>query len=189
MGFLTISASLTSLRPEQCSTQDGSCPHPSVWQTAFLFFSLYVVDLGAGAFQAVVTSLGADQFDEDDPKEKVLKASFFNWYYQSINIGGLLAGTFFVYIQDNVNWGLGFGASLISVVLGTICFLAGTPFYRHHPPGGNPLARIGQVVVASARKWRLKTPEVGDLYEVPEEMESIIQGSRKIRHTNEFRYG
>ncbi|KAG0569735.1 hypothetical protein KC19_6G112500 [Ceratodon purpureus] len=188
MVFLTVSASLTSLRPEQCSTQDWLCPHSSSWQTAFLFFSLYLVDLGAGALCAPVISLGADQFDEDDPQEKVQKTSFFNWYYQSMNIGALLAGTFFVYIQDNVSWGLGYGAALIAVVVGTICFLAGTPFYRHHPPGGNPLARIGQVIIASARKWRLKTPVIGDLYEVPEEMESIIQGSRKIRHTNEFRF-
>lgn len=188
MIFLTLATSLTSLRPQQCSTQDSMCRHASVSQGVFLFFALYVVDVGAGAFQAVVTSLGADQFDEEDPKEKIQKTSFFNWYYQSINIGGLLAGTFFVYIQDNVSWGLGFGAALISVVIGTICFLAGTPFYRHHKPGGNPLTRIGQVVVASVRKWRLKTTASSDLYEVPEEMDSIIQGSRKIRYTEQFRF-
>ncbi|KAG0610654.1 hypothetical protein M758_7G081500 [Ceratodon purpureus] len=131
----------------------------------------------------------ADQFDEEDAKEKVQKTSFFTWYYQSSNIGGLLAGTFFVYIQENVSWGVGFGAALISVGVGFLCFLAGTPFYRHHPPGGNPLGRIGQVIVASTRKWRLNTPPLtSELYEVPEEMESVIQGSRKIRHTSEFRF-
>ena len=189
MIFLTISASVTALRPQQCASQDLTCPHPSLGQSAFLFFSLYVVDLGAGAFQSVVTSFGADQFDEEDPKEKSHKTSFFNWFYQAINIGGLLAGTFLVYIQDKVNWGLGFGVALIAIVIGTFCFVAGTPYYRHHPPGGNPLARIGQVVVAAARKWYIQMPLSGDsLYEVPQEMESNIKGSRKIRHTNEFRY-
>lgn len=188
MIFLTVSTSLSSLRPKQCATQDSLCPHASLSQGAFLFFALYVVDLGAGAFQAVATSLGADQFDEEDEEEKVQKTSFFNWYYQSINFGGLLASTFFVYIQDNVSWGLGFGAALISVVVGTVCFLAGTPFYRHHRPGGNPLSRIGQVAVATARKWHLKTTGNSvDLFEVPEDAESIIQGSRKIRHTKQFR--
>lgn len=157
-------------------------------QAVFLYFSLYLIDLGAGSLQSVVTSLGADQFDEEDPSEKLQKTSYFNWFYQSINIGGLLAGTFFVYIQNNVSWGLGFGASLIAVVIGTICFIAGTPFYRHHPPGGNPLARMGQVITAATRKWRMKVPSDSDhLYEVPPEMESVIQGSRKIRHTDEFR--
>lgn len=189
MIFLTISASLTALRPQQCPSEDLTCPHPSLGQSAFLFFSLYVVDLGAGAFQSVVTSFGADQFDEEDPKEKPHKTSFFNWFYQAINIGGLLAGTFLVYIQDKVNWGLGFGVALIAIVIGTFCFLAGTPYYRHHPPGGNPLARIGQVMVASARKWHIQMPLSSDsLYEVPQEMESNIKGSRKIRHTDEFRY-
>jgi peptide/histidine transporter 3/4 len=134
-------------------------------------------------------SLGADQFDEEDIIEKDQKTSFFNWYYQSMNIGGILAATFFVYIQDNVSWGLGFGASLIAVVMGTVFFLAGTRYYRHHPPGGNPLARIGQVMVASARKWNLQIPSDSDLlYEVSLDMESTIRGSRKIQHTDEFRF-
>lgn len=188
MIFLTVSASLPSLRPQQCATQDLLCPQPSSAQAAFLFFSLYIVDLGAGAFQCVVTPLGADQFDDEDPEEKAQKTSFFNWYYQSMNMGGLLAGTFLIYIQDNVSWGLGFGASLIAVVVGTMCFLGGTPFYRHNLPGGNPITRITQVIVASVRKWYIKIPISSELYEVPEEMESIIQGSRKIRHTNEFRF-
>ena len=187
--FLTISTSLASLRPPQCASQDFTCPHPTIGQVAFLFISLYVVDLGAGAFQSAVTSLGADQFDEEDPREKSWKTSFFNWFYQSINIGALLAGTFLVYIQDKVSWGLGFGVALVAIVVGTFCFLAGTPYYRHHPPGGNPLARIGQVLVAAARKWKIQVPHDTDLlYEVPKEMESNIKGSRKIRHTNEFRY-
>ncbi|KAG0610652.1 hypothetical protein M758_7G081500 [Ceratodon purpureus] len=189
MVLITLSAAMSSLRPAQCPTEDVLCDHASVGQGVFLFFALYVIDFGAGIFQVVVTSLAADQFDEEDAKEKVQKTSFFTWYYQSSNIGGLLAGTFFVYIQENVSWGVGFGAALISVGVGFLCFLAGTPFYRHHPPGGNPLGRIGQVIVASTRKWRLNTPPLtSELYEVPEEMESVIQGSRKIRHTSEFRF-
>lgn len=189
MIFLTFSASLRSLRPQQCSTEDVLCTHSSLGQAAFLFFALYVIDVGAGGVQATVTSFGADQFDEEDSKEKTQKTSFFNWFYQSTILGGLLAATFFVYIQDNVSWGLGFGASLIAVIIGTISFIAGTPFYRHHPPGGNPLTRIGQVIVASARKWHHKIPVGSELYEVREVTNSVIQGGRKIRHTKEFRYG
>ncbi|KAH8964754.1 hypothetical protein BDL97_04G082800 [Sphagnum fallax] len=189
MIFLTISTSLTSLRPAQCASQDSTCPKPSTAQASFLYLSLYIVDLGAGALYSVAMSLGADQFDEEDIIEKEQKTSFFNWYYQSMNIGGILAATFFVYIQDNVSWGLGFGASLIAVVMGTVFFLAGTRYYRHHPPGGNPLARIGQVIVASARKWHLQIPSDSDLlYEVSLDMESTIRGSRKIQHTDEFRF-
>ncbi|XP_024401540.1 protein NRT1/ PTR FAMILY 8.1 isoform X1 [Physcomitrium patens] len=188
MIFLTFSASLRSLRPQQCSTEDVLCTHSSLGQAAFLFFALYVIDVGAGGVQATVTSFGADQFDEEDSKEKTQKTSFFNWFYQSTILGGLLAATFFVYIQDNVSWGLGFGASLIAVIIGTISFIAGTPFYRHHPPGGNPLTRIGQVIVASARKWHHKIPVGSELYEVREVTNSVIQGGRKIRHTKEFRF-
>jgi hypothetical protein len=31
--------------------------------------------------------LGADQFDLNDPQDKVEKESFFNWFYWSINLG------------------------------------------------------------------------------------------------------
>lgn len=37
-----------------------------------------------------MSTFGADQFDEDDPRDRREKASFFNWFYWSINIGALV---------------------------------------------------------------------------------------------------
>jgi len=37
-----------------------------------------------------VSTFGADQFDEDDPRDRKEKSSFFNWLYWSINIGALV---------------------------------------------------------------------------------------------------
>ncbi len=37
-----------------------------------------------------MSTFGADQFDEDDPRDRKEKSSFFNWFYWSINIGALV---------------------------------------------------------------------------------------------------
>ena len=48
----------------------------------------------AGGIKPCVSTFGADQFDEGDPRERREKASFFNWFYWSINIGALCARVF-----------------------------------------------------------------------------------------------
>ncbi|XP_042503177.1 protein NRT1/ PTR FAMILY 8.3-like isoform X5 [Macadamia integrifolia] len=68
-----------------------------------------------------------------------------------------------------------------------IYFIVGTPLYRFQKPGGSPLTRMCQVVVASIRKWNLEVPEDSFLlYELPEET-SAIEGSRKLEHSDELR--
>ena len=37
-----------------------------------------------------MSTFGADQFDEGDPRGRREKSSFFNWFYWSINIGALV---------------------------------------------------------------------------------------------------
>ncbi|KAH9319160.1 hypothetical protein KI387_020929, partial [Taxus chinensis] len=92
------------------------------------------------------------------------------------------------YFEDNGMWPLGFWLSALAAIISIIVFLIGTPRYRHHMPGGNPLPRIGQVFVAATRKWRLKLPSGADnLHELPSK-ESAINGSRKILHSAGFRF-
>lgn len=63
--------------------------------------------------------------------------------------------------------------------------MVGTPGYRYIKPCGNPLPRVAQVFVASARKWDVVPANSDELYEV-EGPESAIKGSRKILHSDEF---
>ena len=69
-------------------------------------------------------------------------------------------------------------------------FLAGTGTYRRHqPPGGSPLTRIAQVVVAAARKCDVVAPaDAALLHELDgEDGMSAILGSRRLAHTDQFR--
>ena len=151
------------------------------------FVAIYLIALGTGGIKPCVSAFGADQFDETDDKEREKKSSFFNWFYFSINVGALIASSVLVWIQTNVGWGWGFGIPTVTMALAVVSFFSGSHLYRRQKPGGSPLARIAQVLVASFRKFNVKVPDdEGILYETAEE-ESYIQGSRKLEHTNNLR--
>ncbi|XP_009780466.1 protein NRT1/ PTR FAMILY 8.1-like [Nicotiana sylvestris] len=184
MTLLTISASVPGLKPT-CYEKD-KC-HATNGQTSVFFIALYLVALGTGGIKPCVSSYGADQFDDADPIERNHKNSFFNWFYFSINVGALVASSLIVWIQQDIGWGWGFGVPAVAMALAVVSFFSGTRLYRYQKPGGSPLTRICQVVVASFRKYRVALPaDKSLLHETAAEAESAIQGSRKLAHTNEL---
>ncbi|KAK6122462.1 hypothetical protein DH2020_043799 [Rehmannia glutinosa] len=185
MCTLTLSATIPYFMPPECV--DSVCPSATPAQYAVFFFGLYLIALGTGGIKPCVSSFGADQFDDTDPVERVKKGSFFNWFYFSINIGALVSSSLIVWIQDNAGWGLGFGIPALFMGIAIASFFSGTSLYRFQKPGGSPITRMCQVLVASCRKWNLSFP--GDsslLYETPDKS-SAIEGSRKLLHTDELK--
>lgn len=183
MTLLTLSASVPGLKPS-CS---GDVCNPKAGQTAAFFVALYMIALGTGGIKPCVSSFGADQFDETDEYEKKKKSSFFNWFYFSINVGALIASSVLVWIQMNVGWEWGFGIPAVAMAIAVMFFFAGSRYYRLQLPGGSPLTRIFQVIVASFRKLNVEVPrDKSLLYETPDE-ESNIKGSRKLEHTDKFK--
>ncbi|KAJ6871306.1 hypothetical protein NC652_036849 [Populus alba x Populus x berolinensis] len=184
MTLLTLSASVTGLKPS-CD-KDSCCP--TTGQTAACFVALYMIALGTGGIKPCVSSFDADQFDETDETERKRKSSFFNWFCLSINIGALVASSVLVWIQMNVGWGWGFGVSAVAMAVAVVFFFLGSKLYRIQKPGGSPITRIVQVIVASFGKSKVQVPaDKSLLYETLEE-ESQIQGSRKLEHTNKFKF-
>lgn len=184
MTLLTLSASVPGL---ESSCDKDSC-HPTTGQTTAFFVALYFIALGTGGIKPCVSSFGADQFDETDETERKKKSSFFNWFYLSINIGALIASSVLVWIQMNVGWGWGFGIPAVAMAVAVVFFFLGSKLYRIQKPGGSPITRIVQVIVASFRKYHVQVPaDKSLLYETAEE-ESQIQGSRKLEHTDKFKF-
>ncbi|KAG2707647.1 hypothetical protein I3843_05G145000 [Carya illinoinensis] len=185
MCTLTLSASVPALMPSECV---GSvCTSATPAQYAVFFFGLYLIALGTGGIKPCVSPFGADQFDGTDPRERVQKGSFFNWFYFSINFGGLISSSFLVWIQDNAGWGLGFGIPALFMVIAIASFFSGTPLYRFQKPGGSPITRMCQVFVASFHKRNIEVPkESSRLYETQDKY-SAIEGSRKLEHTEELK--
>ncbi|KAE8697718.1 Protein NRT1/ PTR FAMILY 8.3 [Hibiscus syriacus] len=184
MTLLTLSSSIPGLKPS-CN---GNVCHPTEGQAAVFFVALYLIALGTGGIKPCVSSFGADQFDETDEVERKKKSSFFNWFYFSINIGALIASSVLVWIQMNVGWDWGFGIPAAAMAVAVAFFFAGSRMYRLQKPGGSPLTRICQVIVASFRKINVKVPtDPSLLYEIVDH-ESIIHGSRKLEHTDKLKF-
>ncbi|XP_028550983.1 protein NRT1/ PTR FAMILY 8.2-like [Dendrobium catenatum] len=182
--LLTMAASVKGLEPV---CHNGVC-NPTSAQSTVVFVALYLIALGTGGIKPCVSSFGADQFDDSDESEKKSKTSFFNWFYFSINIGAMIAASVLVWIQTKLGWGLGFGIPAVAMAIAVVSFFLGTPLYRHQKPGGSPFTRIAQVFVASLRKSGEKVPDDKSLlYEVSDK-ESAIEGSRKLEHTEQFKF-
>ncbi|XP_024965745.1 protein NRT1/ PTR FAMILY 8.2-like [Cynara cardunculus var. scolymus] len=184
MTLLTLSASVKGLKP---TCDPGGC-HPTSTQTAFTFVALYLIALGTGGIKPCVSSFGADQFDETDKSERKRKSSFFNWFYLSINVGALFASSILVWIQMNVGWGWGFGVPAVAMALAVAFFFSGSRLYRLQKPSGSPIVRLCQVIVASLRKFNVKVPNDKSLLYETSDAESQIVGSRKLEHTDKFRF-
>jgi dipeptide/tripeptide permease len=150
---------------------------------------LYVTGFGAAGIRPCVSSFGADQFDERGENYKSHLDRFFNFFYLSVTIGAIVAFTLVVYIQMKHGWGSAFGSLAIAMGMSNMLFFIGTPLYRHRLPGGSPLTRVAQVLVAAfqKRKASFSSSELIGLYEVPGQR-SAIKGSGKIAHTDDFRY-
>ncbi|KAG2707916.1 hypothetical protein I3760_05G168300 [Carya illinoinensis] len=108
-------------------------------------------------------------------------------------IGGVLADTY---------WGrywtmaVFFAFYLIGLCTLTLCAsipalqpaeCVGTPFYRLQRPGGSPLTRISQVLVASFHKRNSVVPEDSSLLYETQDLRSTSRGSRKLDHSNELK--
>lgn len=189
MIVLTLAVTLPSLKPPGClNAKIDNCKKASTLQLAVFYGALYTLAVGTGGTKPNISTIGADQFDDFDAKEKAHKLSFFNWWMFSIFFGTLFANTVLVYIQDNVGWALGYGLPTLGLAISIAIFLAGTPLYRHKVPTGSPFTRMAKVIVAAIRKWNVPLPnDPKEFYELDLE-EYAKKGKFRIDHTPTLRF-
>ncbi|KAG0493617.1 hypothetical protein HPP92_004611 [Vanilla planifolia] len=185
--LLTLAASISSFLPPQCVLGSDLCRSATASQSAFLYGALALIGLGTAGIKPCISSFGADQFDETDPKEARNKYSFFNWFFFAINLGVLLGITLVAYIEESKGWGWGFATSTLASIASIIALISGTRLYRHQRPRGSPFTRFLQVAVAAFRNRNRVVEEEYDLFEVKTE-ESAIHGSRKLPHTKQYQF-
>lgn len=186
--LLSIASHLLLLNPRGCGDQNTKCGSHSSLEIGLFYVSIYMVALGNGGYQPNIATFGADQFDEEHPKEGHSKVAFFSYFYLALNLGSLFSNTVLGYYENEGMWALGFWASTASAFAALVLFLAGTARYRRFKPTGNPLSRFCQVLVAAGKKWKVEMPPgEKDLYEVNEK-EKCSSGARKILHTDGFKF-
>ncbi|CAN6328673.1 unnamed protein product [Urochloa humidicola] len=192
MVLITLAVSLKSLHP-QC-TPDGGCAPATRQQVAFFYGALYTMAVGAGGTKPNISTFGADQFDDLDPRERAAKASFFNWWMFSSFTGGLVAVLVLVFVQENVGWGAGYTIPTAGLALSLLLFYVGTPFYRHKPvhrdPAAGPARLVARVLRAALANRRRHVPEMdaaGELHE-HETAWYAAAGKRRLHRTPAFRF-
>ncbi|KAJ6722489.1 OLIGOPEPTIDE TRANSPORTER-RELATED [Salix koriyanagi] len=186
--LLTAQAHFHQLRPVPCKgVSSDQCEAADGGQSAILFTGLYLVAFGTSGIKAALPSLGADQFDENDPEEAAQLSSFFNWFLLSLTIGGIVGVTIIVWISANHGWDLGFGVCAVAVFFATISVSMGKSFYRNNVPKGSPLSRVAQVFVAAIRNRDLPIPErAEELHEIHDKEAGVKQ--EILPRTGQFRF-
>ncbi|CAL9751469.1 unnamed protein product [Musa acuminata subsp. burmannicoides] len=183
LGMITITSAAFSASSKLYQCEGGSCQTAS----SLLFCGLYLVAIGSGGVKAALLPFGAEQFDDENPLEREKKGAFFGWFYLCITLGALTSGIFIVWIQENIDWGLGYGIATFCMASALAAFVLGTPSFRRRLPSGSPLQSILQVLVASYKKRNAETPRDSSLlYEVDKNLSDL--GQQRLAHTNEFRF-
>ncbi|EOA31969.1 hypothetical protein CARUB_v10015211mg [Capsella rubella] len=139
--LLTLQAHNHKLQPHGGKT-------PSTLQSTVLYTGLYAVAIGAGGVKGSLPAHGGDQLDSRNQK---LISGFFNWYFFSICLGGFLAVTLMVWIEENKGWSSSFNVTTAVLASAIFIFAVGCPIYRFKRPTGSPLTRIMNVFVSAAR--------------------------------------
>lgn len=179
------------IKPRGCGNEVTPCSTHSTMEITMFYLSIYLIALGNGGYQPNIATFGADQFDEEHPKEGYSKIAFFSYFYLALNLGSLFSNTILGYFEDEGMWALGFWASTGSAILALILFLVGTPRYRNFKPTGNPLSRFCQVLVAATKKSSMEAPSRGreEMYDEDRQGKNASGDTgRRIVHTDEFKY-
>ncbi|XVF46402.1 hypothetical protein PTKIN_Ptkin03bG0023900 [Pterospermum kingtungense] len=159
MVVLTLTATLSRLRPQHCETGSNLCHGPSKLQFAVLYTGITLASIGLGVVRFTLATLGANQFDK--PKDQAI---FFNWFFFTFYAACVFSSLVIVYVQDSISWGLGFVICAAANFIGLLIFLLGNRFYRHDKPQGSPYTSLARVIVASLRKRNILLSSDGKDY-------------------------
>lgn len=113
---------------------------------AVMFYvSLCFLALGSGGVRGALPALGADQFDQKDPKGAKALGRYFNWLMLSTTVGATIGVTVIAKTSSTKGYWWGFFIATILAFLG-FCFLSiGAPFYRLQVPEDSPIIKVLQV--------------------------------------------
>ncbi|RDY04129.1 Protein NRT1/ PTR FAMILY 5.6, partial [Mucuna pruriens] len=186
MGLVTLCMSwfLPSLKP--CG-HTNTCTEPRKIHEVVFFLGIYLISIGTGGHKPSLESFGADQFDDNNAKERRQKMSFFNWWSCGLCSGLILGATVVVYVQDHVNWGVADIILTGVMAISLLIFFIGRSSYRYRTPIGSLLTPMLQVLVAAIYKRKLPYPSnPTQLYEVSYSEDNNTQ--RFLAHTKTLKF-
>ncbi|CAH9099639.1 unnamed protein product [Cuscuta epithymum] len=161
--------------------------------SSLLGWSLALISLGLGVFNASLQAFGADQLEEEEHDFPPLgtdgdgqdsnsdrRSMFFQRWYFGVCCGCLVGIVGMSYIQDTVGWGLGFAIPAIAMVASLTLFFCGTRFYRVKKTKEPSLIQT----IASSLKSRSESSVPVDKSDVIVELRDQIQNPLHSPNSN-----
>ncbi|RZB76161.1 Protein NRT1/ PTR FAMILY 4.3 isoform B [Glycine soja] len=181
--LLSVQAHLPQLKPPPCNMFfDGEhCTEAKGFKALIFFLAIYLVALGSGCVKPNMIAHGADQFNQENPKQLKKLSTYFNAAYFAFSVGELVALTILVWVQTHSGMDAGFGVSAAVMTMGLISLICGTLYYRNKPPQGSIFIPVAQVFVAAILKRKQICPS----------NPQMLHGSQSNvarKHTNKFRF-
>ena len=133
---------------------------PGTFNTILCYLSLLIVAIGTGGIKPCVSSLGGDQFKDNEVGREQL-AGFFALFYGSINAGSLLSTFVSPLLRETKCFDRDdcfFIAFLVPAVLmgvAIVAFMIGRSKYIQYPPAGNIFTKFCSATWAGIKgKWK-----------------------------------
>ncbi|KAJ8539290.1 hypothetical protein K7X08_013542 [Anisodus acutangulus] len=182
--LLWLTAMIPKARPSHCDLSTHACKSATPAQYTLLVSSFMLMSIGAGGVRPCSLAFGANQFDKrDNPDNKRVLETYFNWYYASAMISVLIAMTGIVYIQDHMGWKVGFAVPAIIMFFSGLLFFLASPLYIKEKVGKNLFSRFVQVIVVSYKNRKLTYPAQNSGYHHNNGSEFFVPSS-KLRFLN-----
>lgn len=142
--------------------------YPSIMETKAAVNPIFVIGLflgigvGTGCIKSSVITLGADQFDPNDPDEVRQKETYFSYFYWCVNVGsGVSYGYFSILCVEGspqipAEYGYFATYMICAAVMGlAVCsFVAGYPRYVHMPPTDRTISTLLKLLWTNAKQTR-----------------------------------
>ncbi|XP_045828389.1 protein NRT1/ PTR FAMILY 7.3-like [Trifolium pratense] len=184
--LLSWSTHFFLLKPHDCEQIGILCESDTQNQFSLFYLSIYLIALGSGVSDPALPTLGADQFDEEEPKERRSKALIYGYFYVALNLGSLVAETVLAYIATSGHWVMGFWICTSCASVSFLVLLSGTLRYRHYKSFGNPFSKFTQAFMSFLRKMKLRIDSIGEGFDgIESDGDTSV---RRIHHTNGLRF-
>uniref|UniRef100_A0A670HMG3 Solute carrier family 15 member 3 n=1 Tax=Podarcis muralis TaxID=64176 RepID=A0A670HMG3_PODMU len=147
--------------PVQPACKNGStdCNQqlPSQYCAPVMYSGLLVLALSISSVKANLTPFGADQvrrdlsshlpflFKQEGYRDATRR--FFNWFYWSINIGAVISLLVIAFIQQNVDFLIGYAIPAGCLALAIIVFLLAAPTFVTKPAAGSQVYPMFQLAL------------------------------------------